>query len=65
MTQCIGKGCDILDINDGNKNIRVYFGGKYFTHDIIMVKEYIRRDSPSIEEVINFIKISKIKCTIL
>lgn len=65
MTQCIGKGCDILEINDGNETTRLYFGGKHFTHDIIIVKEYIRQYNPIIEEVMHFIKTSKIHCTIL
>ena len=65
MTKYIGKGVDILQIVDGDNSVSIYFGGKYFIHDIIVVKEYINRDNPHMADVINFIRINKFNCTIL
>lgn len=65
MTKYIGKGVDILQIVDGDNSVSIYFGGKYFYHDIIVIKEYINRDNPSMADVINFIRINKFNCTIL
>jgi hypothetical protein len=64
MTMYISKGIDILEIIEDENRVSVYFGGKYFYHDIIMVKEYINRDNPTMADVINFIRISKINYTI-
>jgi hypothetical protein len=65
MTKYIGKGVDILQIVDNDNSINIFFGSKYFYHDIIMVKEYINRDNPTMADVINFIRISKINSTII
>jgi hypothetical protein len=65
MTMYISKGIDILEIIEDENCVNVYFGSKYFYHDIIMVKEYINRDNPTMADVINFIRISKINSTIL
>jgi hypothetical protein len=65
MTTYISKGIDILEIIEDENRVSVYFGSKYFYHDIIMVKEYINRDNPTMADVINFIRISKINSTII
>jgi hypothetical protein len=64
MTMYISKGIAILEIIEDENRVSVYFGSKYFYHDIIMVKEYINRDNPTMADVINFIRISKINYTI-
>jgi hypothetical protein len=65
MTKYIGKGVDILQIVDNDNSINIYFGGKYFIHNINDVKEYINRDNPHMADVINFIRINKFNYTIL
>jgi hypothetical protein len=65
MTKYIGKGVDILQIVDNDNSIHIFFGGKCFFHDIILVKKYINRDNPHMADVINFIRINKFNCTIL
>lgn len=65
MTKYIGKGVDILQIVDNDNSTNIFFGGKYFLHDIILVKEYINRGNPHMADVINFIRINKFNCTIL
>jgi hypothetical protein len=65
MTMYISKGIAILEIIEDENRVSVYFGSKYFYHDIIMVKEYINRDNPTMADVINFIRISKINSTII
>jgi hypothetical protein len=65
MVKYIGKGVDILQIVDNDNSINIYFGSKYFYNDIVMVKQYINRDNPTMADVINFIRINKFNYTIL
>jgi hypothetical protein len=65
MTMYISKGIDILEIIEDENRVSVYFGSKYFYHDIIMVKEFINRDNPTMGDVVNFIRTSKINSTII